>query len=61
MKANYPKAGHERRQPKNREFFDLELEQMSNVGYEAREKALEMQVKVVDILCTLNSQSLLFI
>ena len=53
VKANYPKAGHERRQPENRELFDLELEQMSNVGYEAGEKALEMQVKVADILCPL--------
>ena len=61
VKVNYPKPGHERRQPENREFFELELEQMSNVDYEAREEALEMQVKVAEILCPLISQSFFFI
>ena len=54
VKANYPKASHERRQPENQEFFDLELEQMSDAGYGGTEKALEMQVKVAGIFCPLS-------
>ena len=43
LKANFPKAGHEKRKPQNREYIDVQLEQMTNVDFSIIEKALKMK------------------
>ena len=43
LKANFPKAGHKKRKPQNREYIDVHLEQMTNVDFSSAEKAIKMK------------------
>ena len=52
VKGEYPKAGHERRQPANREYTEVELV-MTNVGVTSFERAIKIQRKAADIICPL--------
>ena len=52
VKGKYPKAGHERCQPANRENNEVELE-MTNVGVTSFKRAIEIQRKAADIICPL--------
>eukprot|EP00112_Aurelia_sp_Birch-Aquarium-sp1_P000486 Seg10468.1 transcript_id=Seg10468.1/GoldUCD/mRNA.D3Y31 product="Zinc finger protein 862" protein_id=Seg10468.1/GoldUCD/D3Y31 len=52
VKDEYPKAGHERRQPANREYLDVEME-MTNVDVSSFERAIKIQGKAADIICPL--------
>ena len=42
VEGQYPKAGHERRKPGNREYLDVELPNMNKVGHEEVLNALEL-------------------
>ena len=48
--ANYPKAGHERRDEVNRENVEIELDVMKYVNYDSVEKYLQKKrkTKIVD-------------
>lgn len=52
VKGEYPKAGHERRQPTNREYIEVEME-MTSIGMTSFERAIQIQGKAADIICPL--------
>ena len=53
MRVNYPKAEHEKRKAKNREYLDIELEQMTGVRREAIDRAIRIRQDAASRLCPL--------
>ena len=50
LRANFPKAGHEKRKPQNREYIDVHLEQMTDVDFSSIEKAVKIRKDAAKIL-----------
>ena len=50
VRATYPKAGHEKRKPHNREYLEIDVEQMAGVGIEAVQRAVKIRKDAADLL-----------
>lgn len=50
VRITYPKAGHEKRKPPNREYLEVSLEQMEKVGIEAVQRTVEIREDAADRL-----------
>lgn len=53
VRVNYAKAGHEKRKAKNREYLDIELEQMTGLRRESIERAIKIRQDAASLLCPL--------
>ena len=51
--SRYPKLGHERRQLRNREYIEIELDDMTSVNRQSLEQAIELRAEGVDIIVPL--------
>ena len=50
LRSTYARAGHERKKPNNREYHDIELDNVSYISEEAMQNALSLRAEGINVL-----------